>query len=92
MLSTHWSGPLLVDSEHFDEIYAGPTATHYYCFPEETCLYFLIKDSAGNGLDQDGHYEVKYGPSQALTTVASGNEFEYIRAHFVGGPSSCSKQ
>jgi len=89
---TDSAGVTLVDSEHFDEIYAGPAATHYYCFPEETCLYFLIKDSAGNGLDSAGHYEVKYGPSQQLMTVASGNEFEFIRAHFVGGPAACAKQ
>merc|ERR1712146_610413 len=68
---TDSAGVTLVDSDHFDEIYAGPKATHYYCFPEETCLYFLIKDSAGNGLDAAGHYEVKYGPSQSLMTVAS---------------------
>jgi len=89
---TDSAGTTLVDSEHFDEIYAGPKATHYYCFPQETCLYFLIKDSAGDGLDASGHYEVKYGHSQQLMTVASGNEFQYIHANFVGGPASCAKQ
>jgi hypothetical protein len=88
---TDATGTTLVDSEHFDEIYAGPKASHYYCFPQETCLYFLIKDSAGDGLKASGNYDVKYGPSQALTTVASGAEFEYIRAHFVGGPAECAK-
>jgi hypothetical protein len=89
---TDAEGVTLVDSENFDNIYAGDTANHFYCFPSEKCLYFLIKDAAGDGMDASGQYTVKYGAPQALHTVATGNEFDYIRAHFVGGSSECAKQ
>merc|ERR1711988_968180 len=69
----------------------SPKAMHYYCFPETKCLYYLIKDAAGNGLSASGYYKVKYGEISNLHTVASGHEFEWIKAHFVGGPASCSK-
>ena len=85
-------GSTLVDSEEFSSIYAGETSTNYYCFPETKCLYYLIKDGAGNGLTADGHYEVKYGKVGDLHVVAAGNEFDWIKAHFVGGPATCAKQ
>merc|ERR1711959_527363 len=47
---TDESGLSLVDSTEFDHVYAGPKAMHYYCFPEAKCLYYLIKDSNGNGM------------------------------------------
>ena len=47
---------------------------------------------AGNGLTADGHYEVKYGKVGDLHVVAAGNEFDWIKAHFVGGPATCAKQ
>merc|ERR1712224_861904 len=77
--STTWKitdadGATLVDSEEFSSIYAGETSTNYYCFPEQKCLYYLIKDGAGNGLTADGHYEVKYGKVGDLHVVAAGNE------------------
>jgi hypothetical protein len=95
--STTWKitdadGSTLVDSEEFSSIYAGETSTNYYCFPETKCLYYLIKDGAGNGLTADGHYEVKYGKVGDLHVVAAGNEFDWIKAHFVGGPATCAKQ
>ncbi len=86
------AGATLVDSEEFSSIYAGETSTNYYCFPETKCLYYLIKDGAGNGLTADGHYEVKYGKVGDLHVVAAGNEFDWIKAHFVGGPATCAKQ
>merc|ERR1711959_154078 len=89
---TDESGLSLVDSTEFDHVYAGPKAMHYYCFPEAKCLYYLIKDSNGNGMSSKGHYSVKYGDVANLQTVASGHEFEWIKAHFVGGPATCSKQ
>jgi hypothetical protein len=89
---TDEKGVSLVDSNDFDHVYAGPKSMNYYCFPESKCLYYLIKDSAGNGMSAAGHYAVKYGPIANLQTVASGHEFEWIKAHFVGGPATCSKQ
>lgn len=89
---TDADGSTLVDSEEFSSIYAGETSTNYYCFPETKCLYYLIKDGAGNGLTADGHYEVKYGKVGDLHVVAAGNEFDWIKAHFVGGPATCAKQ
>merc|ERR1711998_602467 len=89
---TDEKGVSLVDSNDFDHVYAGPKSMNYYCFPETKCLYYLIKDSAGNGMSAAGHYAVKYGPIANLQTVASGHEFEWIKAHFVGGPATCSKQ
>lgn len=81
-------GTALVDSNDFDHLYAGPIATHYYCFPDTKCVYFLIKDSAGNGMNAKGHYEVKYGDVGHLKITAAGNQFEWIRAHFVGGKNA----
>merc|ERR1712216_723906 len=71
---TDEAGLSLVDSTEIYHMYSGPKAMHYYCFPETKCLYYLIKDSAGNGLSSSGH------------------DFEWIKAHFVGGPATCSKQ
>merc|ERR1712205_124667 len=45
------NGYTMVDSTEFQHYYHGSETTHYYCFPEEKCLYFLIKDSGGDGLN-----------------------------------------
>ena len=58
-------------------------------------LWFVLAGvvaGAGNGLTADGHYEVKYGKVGDLHVVAAGNEFDWIKAHFVGGPATCAKQ
>merc|ERR1712006_37097 len=65
---TDEKGVSLVDSNDFDHVYAGPKSMNYYCFPETKCLYYLIKDSAGNGMSAAGHYAVKYGPIANLQT------------------------
>merc|ERR1712146_298118 len=85
---TDETGLALVDSKDFDRLYAGPTATHYYCFPDTKCVYFLMKYAAGNGMSADGHYEVKYGAVGQLDITASGHEFEWIKAHFIGGKNA----
>merc|ERR1712006_64265 len=56
---TSWK---LTDEKGVSLVDAGPKSMNYYCFPETKCLYYLIKDSAGNGTSAAGHYAVKYGP------------------------------
>ena len=36
------------------------------------------KDSGGDGMSEKGHYAVRYGAPGDLTTVAAGNDFEWI--------------
>merc|ERR1711959_432246 len=83
---------VVVNMKFDADVLAGETSTNYYCFPEQKCLYYLIKDGAGNGLTADGHYEVKYGKVGDLHVVAAGNEFDWIKAHFIGGPNTCAKK
>ena len=89
------SRPRGLDGESLRELLKEPpgeSSTNYSCFPEQKCLYYLIKDGAGNGLTADGHYEVKYGKVGDLHVVAAGNEFDWIKAHFIGGPNTCAKK
>jgi len=88
---TDANGYTLVDSSEFQHFYHGPQTTHFYCFPEDKCLYYLIKDAGGDGLSANGHYEVLYGRPGQFDVAAAGSEFEWIRAHFIGGAGDCKR-
>lgn len=87
---TDSNGYTLVDSSEFSHFYHGPVTTNYYCFPEDKCLYYLIKDAGGDGLT-DGFYEVLYGRPGAFDVAAAGSNFEWIKAHFIGGSEDCKR-